>query len=60
MAVAKGQPASMLNPIGWAISMVILVVGAKLVFEFPDELDRPAWPGASPPVWSFNRTVEEW
>jgi ABC-type transport system involved in multi-copper enzyme maturation permease subunit len=33
MQVAKGQPASMLTPIGWAISMVVLVVGAKLVFD---------------------------
>ncbi|MFL5641973.1 MAG: ABC transporter permease [Chloroflexota bacterium] len=31
--VAKGEPASMLTPIGWAISMVVLIVGAKLVFE---------------------------
>jgi len=33
MQVAKGQPASMLTPIGWAISMVVLVVGAKVVFD---------------------------
>jgi ABC-type transport system involved in multi-copper enzyme maturation permease subunit len=33
MLVAKGEPASMLTPIGWAISMVILLVGAKLVFD---------------------------
>jgi ABC-2 type transport system permease protein len=33
MLVAKGQPASMLTPIGWAISMVVLIVGAKLVFD---------------------------
>ena len=33
MLVAKGQPASILTPIGWAISMVVLVVGAKLVFD---------------------------
>ena len=33
MLVAKGQPASMLTPIGWAISMIVLVVGAKLVFD---------------------------
>ena len=33
MQVAKGQPASMLTPIGWAISMVALIVGAKLVFD---------------------------
>ena len=31
--VAKGEPASMLTPIGWAISMVVLIVGAKLVFD---------------------------
>jgi len=33
MLVAKGQPASMLTPAGWLISMAILVVGAKLVFD---------------------------
>jgi ABC-2 type transport system permease protein len=33
MLVAKGQPASMLTPIGWAISMIVLVLGAKLVFD---------------------------
>ena len=33
MQVATGQPASILTPIGWAISMVVLVVGAKLVFD---------------------------
>jgi len=33
MLVAKGQPASMLTPIGWAVSMVVLIVGAKLVFD---------------------------
>jgi ABC-type transport system involved in multi-copper enzyme maturation permease subunit len=33
MQVARGQPASLLTPIGWAISMVVLVVGAKLVFD---------------------------
>jgi ABC-type transport system involved in multi-copper enzyme maturation permease subunit len=33
MLVAKGQPASMLTPIGWAISMVVLIVGAKVVFD---------------------------
>ena len=31
--VAKGQPASMLTPIGWAISMIVLLGGAKLVFD---------------------------
>ena len=33
MLVAKGQPTSLLTPIGWLISMAILVVGAKLVFD---------------------------
>lgn len=33
LLVAKGQPASMLTPIGWAISMLVLVVGAKVVFD---------------------------
>ena len=33
MLVAKGEPASMLTPIGWAIAMVVLVVGAKVVFD---------------------------
>ena len=33
MLVAKGEPASMLTPIGWTIAMVVLVVGAKLVFD---------------------------
>src|SRR5206468_510069 len=33
MLVAKGQPASMLTPIGWGISMAVLAVGAKLVFD---------------------------
>ena len=33
MAVAKGQPASMLTPIGWLVAMAFLVVGAKLVFD---------------------------
>jgi ABC-type transport system involved in multi-copper enzyme maturation permease subunit len=33
MLVARGQPASMLTPLGWAVSMVALVVGAKLVFD---------------------------
>jgi ABC-type transport system involved in multi-copper enzyme maturation permease subunit len=33
MLVAKGQPASILTPIGWAISMVVLVVGGKVVFD---------------------------
>ena len=33
MAVAKGQSASALTPIGWLVSMVAIVVGAKLVFD---------------------------
>jgi hypothetical protein len=33
MAVAKGQAASALTPIGWLISMVAIAVGAKLVFD---------------------------
>lgn len=33
LLVAKGQPASMLTPIGWGISMIVLVVGAKVVFD---------------------------
>ncbi|HEY4189758.1 MAG TPA: ABC transporter permease subunit [Candidatus Limnocylindrales bacterium] len=33
MAVAKGDVASNLTLVGWAVSMAILVVGAKLVFD---------------------------
>jgi ABC-type transport system involved in multi-copper enzyme maturation permease subunit len=33
MAVAKGQPASMLTLAGWGVAMVVLVVGSKLVFD---------------------------
>jgi ABC-type transport system involved in multi-copper enzyme maturation permease subunit len=33
LAFAKGQPASMLTLAGWAISMAVLIVGAKLVFD---------------------------
>jgi len=33
LAVAKGQPASPLTPVGWVVSMVVIVVGAKLVFD---------------------------
>ncbi len=33
MATAKGQPASMLTLIGWAVSMVVIVVGSKLAFD---------------------------
>jgi ABC-type transport system involved in multi-copper enzyme maturation permease subunit len=33
MAVAKGQPVSMLTLAGWLVSMIVIVVGAKLVFD---------------------------
>ena len=33
MSTARGEPTSVLTPIGWAISMVVLVVGAKLAFD---------------------------
>jgi ABC-type transport system involved in multi-copper enzyme maturation permease subunit len=33
MQVAKDQPASMLTPIGWLVAMVVLIVGAKVVFD---------------------------
>jgi hypothetical protein len=33
MAVAKGQPASSLTFAGWLVSMIVIVVGAKLVFD---------------------------
>jgi ABC-type transport system involved in multi-copper enzyme maturation permease subunit len=33
MLVAKDLPASTLTPIGWLISMIVLVVGAKVVFD---------------------------
>jgi ABC-type transport system involved in multi-copper enzyme maturation permease subunit len=33
MQVAKDQPASLLTPIGWIVSMVVLVIGAKVVFD---------------------------
>jgi ABC-2 type transport system permease protein len=33
LAVAKGQPASPLTLVGWLVSMVVIVVGAKLVFD---------------------------
>lgn len=33
MLVAKGEPASMLTPIGWGIAMIALIVGAKVVFD---------------------------
>lgn len=33
MATAKGQDASILTPIGWLVSMVVLFAAAKLVFD---------------------------
>jgi ABC-type transport system involved in multi-copper enzyme maturation permease subunit len=33
MAVAKGEPASMLTLVGWLVTMAVLIVGAKLVFD---------------------------
>jgi hypothetical protein len=33
MSVAKGEPASVLTLSGWLVSMIVLVVGAKLVFD---------------------------
>jgi ABC-type transport system involved in multi-copper enzyme maturation permease subunit len=33
MSVAKGQPASLLTPVGWLISMAVLAIAAKLVFD---------------------------
>ncbi len=33
MATAKGDPASVLTLAGWLVSMVVIVVGAKLVFD---------------------------
>ena len=33
LATAKGDPASVLTPVGWLVSMTIIVVGAKLVFD---------------------------
>ena len=33
MAIAKGEPASMLTLVGWAVAMVVIIVGAKLVFD---------------------------
>jgi ABC-2 type transport system permease protein len=33
VAVAKGQPASMLTLVGWLVSMAVIVIGAKLVFD---------------------------
>ena len=33
MAMAKGQPASTLTLVGWFVSMAVIVVGAKLVFD---------------------------
>jgi ABC-type transport system involved in multi-copper enzyme maturation permease subunit len=33
LATAKGQPASTLTLVGWLVSMTVIVVGAKLVFD---------------------------
>jgi ABC-type transport system involved in multi-copper enzyme maturation permease subunit len=33
MATAKGEPASMLTLAGWAVSMAVIVIGSKLVFD---------------------------
>ena len=33
LATAKGDPASILTLVGWLVSMTIIVVGAKLVFD---------------------------
>ena len=33
MAVATGQPASMLTLVGFLVSMAILAIGAKLIFD---------------------------
>ena len=33
LAVAKGEAASALTPVGWLVSMVAIVIGAKLVFD---------------------------
>ena len=33
MATATGQPASTSTLVGWLISMTVIVVGAKLVFD---------------------------
>ena len=33
LAIAKGEPASALTLVGWVVSMVVIVVGAKLVFD---------------------------
>ena len=33
MAVARGQPATALTLVGWLVSMTVIVVGAKLVFD---------------------------
>jgi ABC-type transport system involved in multi-copper enzyme maturation permease subunit len=33
LATAKGQPASALTLVGWVVSMTVIVIGAKLVFE---------------------------
>lgn len=33
MAMAKGEPSSSLTLVGWLVSMIVLVVGAKVVFD---------------------------
>jgi ABC-type transport system involved in multi-copper enzyme maturation permease subunit len=33
MAIAKGQPATVLTLVGWLVSMTVIVVGAKVVFD---------------------------
>jgi ABC-type transport system involved in multi-copper enzyme maturation permease subunit len=33
LAVAKGQPASPLTLVGWVVSMIVIVIAAKLVFD---------------------------
>ena len=33
LATAKGEPASALTLIGWLVSMTVIVVGAKVVFD---------------------------
>jgi ABC-type transport system involved in multi-copper enzyme maturation permease subunit len=33
MAVARGQPASSLTLAGWLVSMAVIVIGAKLIFD---------------------------
>jgi ABC-type transport system involved in multi-copper enzyme maturation permease subunit len=33
MHLAKGEPASILTPIGWGVSMIVLIVAAKVAFD---------------------------